>query len=42
MAEAAKWYEAQQKIFINSGVVTDEVDVNNYVQIKYINDNVLK
>ncbi|MDO6994522.1 ABC transporter substrate-binding protein [Brachyspira innocens] len=40
--EALKWYEAQQKIFINSGVVTDEVDVNNYVQIKYMNDNVLK
>lgn len=38
---AAKWYEAQQKIFINSEVVTEPVDVNNYVQIKYITDNIL-
>ena len=39
---AAKWYEAQQKIFINSKVVDNPVDVNNYVQIKYMMDNVLK
>ncbi|KLI35954.1 ABC transporter substrate-binding protein [Brachyspira hyodysenteriae] len=39
---AAKWYQAQQKIFLNSEVVTEEVDVNNYVQINYIIDNVLK
>lgn len=39
---AAKWYEAQQKIFINSKVVDNPVDVNNYVQIKYMKDNVLK
>ena len=39
---AAKWYEAQQKIFLNSEVVTEEVNVTNYVQINYIIDNVLK
>ncbi|CRF33268.1 nitrate ABC transporter [Brachyspira suanatina] len=39
---AAKWYEAQQKIFLNSEVVTEVVDVNNYVQINYIIENVLK
>ena len=39
---AAKWYESQQKIFINSKVITEPVDVNNYVQIKYMTDNVLK
>ena len=40
--DVAKWYEAQQKIFINSKVVDNPVDVNNYVQIKYMIDNVLK
>ncbi|MBW5409866.1 transporter substrate-binding domain-containing protein, partial [Brachyspira hampsonii] len=28
---AAKWYESQQKIFINSQVIIEPVDVNNYV-----------
>ncbi|OEJ13632.1 nitrate ABC transporter [Brachyspira hampsonii] len=35
---AAKWYEAQQKIFINSQVITEPVDVNNYVQFELINN----
>lgn len=37
---ASKWYKAQQKIFVYAKVITNQVDINNYVQIKYMNDNV--
>ncbi|WP_157152147.1 ABC transporter substrate-binding protein [Brachyspira sp. SAP_772] len=38
---AIKWYEAQQQIFLNSRVISSPVDINNYVQIRYMINNVL-
>lgn len=38
---AIKWYEAQQQIFLNSRVISSPVDINNYVQIRYMIRNVL-
>lgn len=35
---AAKWYEAQQKIFINSEIIKEPVDVNNYVRFDLIDN----
>lgn len=37
---AANWYKLQQNIFIYTKSITNSVDINNYVQIKYIVDNI--
>lgn len=37
---ASKWYKSQQNIFIYTKAITNSVDINNYVQIKYMNDNI--
>ncbi|CRF33267.1 nitrate ABC transporter [Brachyspira suanatina] len=39
--DASKWYKTQQNIFIYTKTITNNVDINNYVQIKYMVDNVL-
>ncbi|WP_300754965.1 ABC transporter substrate-binding protein [uncultured Brachyspira sp.] len=37
---ASKWYKSQQNIFIYTKAITNFVDINSYVQIKYMNDNI--
>ncbi|MEI0557425.1 ABC transporter substrate-binding protein [Brachyspira intermedia] len=38
--EVSKWYKTQQNIFIYTKTITNNIDINNYVQIKYMVDNV--
>ena len=38
--DASKWYKTQQDIFIYTKTITNKVDINNYVQIKYMINNV--
>lgn len=37
---ASKWYKLQQNIFIYTKAITNSADINSYVQIKYMNDNI--
>ncbi|KLI37770.1 ABC transporter substrate-binding protein [Brachyspira hyodysenteriae] len=38
--DAGKWYKTQQNIFIYTKTITNNIDINNYVQLKYMVDNV--
>ena len=38
--EVSKWYKTQQNIFIYTKTITNNIDINNYVQIKYMVNNV--
>ncbi|MEI0508901.1 ABC transporter substrate-binding protein [Brachyspira intermedia] len=38
--EVSKWYKTQQNIFIYTKTITNNININNYVQIKYMLDNV--
>ena len=37
--EVNKWYESQQNIFIFTKVLSTNIDINKYVQIRFINGN---
>lgn len=39
--EVNKWYESQQNIFIFTKVLSTNIDINKYVQIRFMNNNVL-